>query len=259
MGTPAFMSQLATERWARRNDLSSLDTLIYGAAPTPPPVVRSLADFFPAAARYNCYGLTETSSALTCLGEGEIVGREASVGRPHPGVELRIVDGEGRDLPRGERGEVCARGPHVIAGYHQAPEIDRQRFFGEWLRTGDVGYFDDEGYLFLLDRVDDLINVAGEKYYPCQIEEVLLSDRSVAEAAAVGVTHPTKGQVIHAFVVSSSTLPVDAAALRKRCIDQLPAGAVPRRIAVLDQLPRNPTGKILRRELLSLAEPGSAE
>jgi long-chain acyl-CoA synthetase len=222
-------------------------------------VIRSLAQHFPAAARYNCYGLTETSSALTCLGEGEIEGREASVGRPHPGVQLRIVDGEGRDLPPGERGEVCASGPHVIRGYYRAPEIDRQRFFGEWLRTGDVGYFDEEGYLFLLDRLDDLINVAGEKYYPCEIEDVLLSDRSVAEAAVVGVAHPTKGQVIHAFVVPSSTLPIDASALRKRCMDQLPAGAVPRRISVLERLPRNPTGKILRRELSSLAEPGSAE
>jgi acyl-CoA synthetase (AMP-forming)/AMP-acid ligase II len=257
MGTPAFMRQLATERWARRNDLSSLETIIYGAAPTPVPVIRSLGELFPRSARYNCYGLTETSSALTCLGEEEILGREASVGRAHPGVNLKLVDDEGRELPPGERGEVCARGPNVITSYYQAPGVDRERFFGGWLRTGDIGYFDEQGYLYLLDRVDDLINVAGEKFYPCQIEEVLLSDPSVGEAAAVGVSHAGKGQVIHAFVVPALASGVDVAAIRRRCIDQLPGCAVPRRIIVLERLPRNPAGKIMRRELESFVEAGS--
>jgi fatty-acyl-CoA synthase len=251
------MRQLATDRWALRNDLTSLDTIIYGAAPTPRAVIRSLAEHFPEAARYNCYGLTETSSALTCLGEGEIEGREASVGRAHPGVSLRIVDEDGRDRPPGGTGEVCARGPNVIGSYYQAPEVDAQRFFGSWLRTGDIGYFDEQGYLYLLDRVDDLINVAGEKFYPCQIEEVLLTDPSVAEAAAVGVSHPGKGQVVHAYVVPASVDGVDVGALRKRCLEQLPGCGVPRRIVVLERLPRNPTGKILRRELPLLDDPGS--
>jgi acyl-CoA synthetase (AMP-forming)/AMP-acid ligase II len=254
MGTPALMMQLATDRWAKRNDLSSLDTIIYGAAPTPTPVIRSLAAHFPGRARYNCYGLTETSSALTCLGDPEIDGREASVGPPHPGVEIKIVDTEGQDLPTGAVGEVCAHGPNVISGYFEAPQIDAERFFGNWLRTGDLGYLDEEGFLYLLDRADDLINVAGEKFYPCQIEEVLFSDSAVAEAAAVGVQHPRKGKVVHAFVVPRSNDVIDVEALRKRCIEQLAACIVPRRITVLEQIPRNPTGKILRRELLSLAK-----
>lgn len=258
MGTPAFMMQLATDRWGERNDLSSLHTIIYGAAPTPTPVIRSLGEHFPSSSRYNCYGLTETSSALTCLGEAETRGREASVGRPHPGVEIRIGDAFGRALPPGEVGEVCARGPGVISGYFEAPGIDRERFFGSWLRTGDIGYFDEEGYLYLLDRADDQINVAGEKFYPCQIEEVLFSDPSVAEAAAVGVLHERKGQVVHAFVVPRSKEGVDVDALRRRCISELPACVVPRRIVALEKIPRNPTGKILRRELVLLVERGSS-
>jgi acyl-CoA synthetase (AMP-forming)/AMP-acid ligase II len=259
MGTPAFMMQLATDRWAKRNDLSSLDTLIYGAAPTPTPVIRSLGALFPSCARYNCYGLTETSSALTCLGEAETPGRESSVGRPHPGVEIQIGDADGLGLPPRVAGEVCARGPNVIARYFEAPQIDAERFFGTWLRTGDIGYVDEQGFLYLLDRADDLINVAGEKFYPCHIEEVLLSDPAVGEAAAVGVRHPQKGQVVHAFVVPRSGNGVDIEALRRRSIDQLPACAVPRRFTILEQIPRNPTGKILRRELVSLAEGGSAK
>ncbi|MBI4342465.1 MAG: acyl--CoA ligase [Candidatus Omnitrophica bacterium] len=255
MGTPAFMRQLASERWAARNDLSSLGRIIYGAAPTPPAVVRSLGEQFPRAARYNCYGMTETSSALTCLAADETPGREASVGRAHPGVRLRIVDADGHELPTGERGEVCALGPNVITGYFEAPEIDAQRFFGSWLRTGDVGYLDQQGYLYLLDRVDDQINIDGEKFYPCQIEEVLASDPSVSEAVAIGVSHARKGQAVHAFVVAEVNRDVDVEVLRRRCLEQLPACAVPRRIMVLDQIPRNPTGKVLRRELASMPEP----
>jgi long-chain acyl-CoA synthetase len=252
MGTPAFMQQLATDRWATRYDMSSLAALIYGAAPTPPDVVRLLGRYFPRAARYNCYGMTETSSALTCLAEPDVAGREASVGRPHPGVVLQVMDPAGRALPPGDVGEVCARGPNVIAGYFDAPDVDAARFYDAWLRTGDVGYLDAEGYLYLLDRLDDQINIAGEKFYPSEIENVLLADPSVQEAAAVGVPDALKGRVVYAFVVPAPDREVDVEALRRRCLAQLPACAVPRRVAVLGQLPRNPTGKLLRRELTAL-------
>jgi len=252
MSTPAFMQQLATERWAARSDLSSLRAIIYGAAPTAPPVVRLLGRYFPNAARYNCYGMTETSSALTCLAEPDAPGREASVGRPHDGVTLQVVDGKGTPVPAGERGEVCARGPNVIANYFDAPEVDAERFYGPWLRTGDVGYVDADGFLYLLDRLDDQINIAGEKFYPSQIEDVLLAESSVREAAALGVPDALKGRVVHAFVVPAPDAELDVEALRRRCVDALPACAVPRRITVLDQLPRNPTGKVLRRELTGL-------
>lgn len=254
MSTPAFMYQLASDRWATRNDLSSLDTIIYGAAPTPPSVVRALGTYFPGAGRYNCYGMTETSSALTCLAEPDIAGREASVGPPHAGVRLRIVDGDGRDAPPGGLGEVCANGPNVIARYFDAPDVDARRFFGEWLRTGDVGYVDADGYLYLVDRVDDQINIAGEKFYPSEIEDILLADPAVGEAAAVGVPDALKGQVVHAFVVAASGAAVDLDALRRRCMETLPPCAVPRRIAILDEIPRNPTGKVLRRDLVSLVD-----
>ena len=251
MGTPALMRQLVNERWSNRHDLSSLVCIIYGAAPTPPDVVRALGERFPAARRFNCYGMTETSSALTCLGGKEVAGRESSVGFPHRGVRLRIVGPDGSDLPVGERGEVCARGPNVILTYLDAPALDRERFLEGWLRTGDIGMLDDEGCLTLLDRVDDQINVAGEKYYPFQVEEVLAAAPGVADVAAVGVADVLRGQVVHAFVTRASEVEIDLEALRRRCIECLPACIVPRRITLLDALPRNPSGKILRRELAS--------
>jgi acyl-CoA synthetase (AMP-forming)/AMP-acid ligase II len=254
MGTPALMRQLASERRGRQHDLSSLASLIYGAAPTQAAVVQALGEHFPGVARYNCYGLTETSSALTCLAEEDIPGHEASVGRAHPGVSIRIADGHGREVRRGERGEVCAHGINVIPAYFEAPEISAQRFYGEWLRTGDVGYYDEQGFLYLLDRVDDQINIDGEKFYPCQIEEVLAGDPAVNEAVAIGIPHPRKGQTVSAFVVAEAGCAVDVDALRRRCLELLPACAVPRRITVLDQIPRNPTGKVLRRELALLSD-----
>jgi acyl-CoA synthetase (AMP-forming)/AMP-acid ligase II len=254
MGTPAFMRQLVSERSAKRHDLSSLDQIIYGAAPTPPSIVRVLGEAFPLAHRFNCYGMTETSSALTCLGEQEVDGREASVGRAHSGVMLRILDAAGHEVPKGHHGEVCAMGPNVISKYFEAPEVDAQRFYGDWLRTGDAGYVDQDGYLYLLDRVDDQINIDGEKFYPHQIEEVLAAHPLVNEAVAIGVAHATKGQVVQAFVVAEPNAEIDIEQLRKQCIARLPACAIPRRITVLTQIPRNPTGKVLRRELAAMVD-----
>ncbi|MDP6538926.1 MAG: class I adenylate-forming enzyme family protein [Planctomycetota bacterium] len=251
MGTPALMRQLAGERWSRRHDLSSLESLIYGAAPTPPEVIRALGERFPHAERFNCYGMTETSSALTCLGGREVDGREGSVGRAHPGVSLRIVDAEGRDLPPGEAGEVCARGPNVIDAYVGAPRLDAQRFLDGWLRTGDLGVLDADGRLTLRDRLDDQINVAGEKFYPFQIEAVLAAAPGVGDVAAVGVADALRGRVVHAFVTPEGEEDVDLEDLRRRCIDGLPACIVPRRITLLDDLPRNPSGKVDRRLLAS--------
>ncbi|MAF64609.1 MAG: hypothetical protein CMJ84_02965 [Planctomycetes bacterium] len=254
MGTPALMRQLTSERWSRRHDLSSLESLIYGAAPTPPEVVRALGERFPRARRFNCYGMTETSSALTCLGGEEVAGREDSVGRPHPGVRLRIVGPDGRDLPPGERGEVCASGPNVITAYVDAPALDAERFFGGWLRTGDLGALDGDGRLSLFDRLDDQINVAGEKFYPFQIEEALASQPGVGEVAAVGVADALRGRVVHAFVTTAGAAQLDLEALRRHCIEHLPACIVPRRITLLDELPRNPSGKVERRKLADRAE-----
>jgi long-chain acyl-CoA synthetase len=250
MGTPALMRQLISA--PRRHDLSSLTALIFGAAPTPAAIVRGLGEQFPGARRYNCYGMTETASALTCLAEDDMADREASVGKAHPGVALRIVDTQGNEVGVGQRGEVCAQGLNVVTSYFEAPDVDARRFHGSWLRTGDFGYLDPQGFLHLLDRMDDQINIDGEKFYPCQIEEVLAADPTVNEAVALGVSHPRKGQVVHAFVVAQPGHVVDVDALRKRCLEQLPVCAVPRQITILDQIPRNPTGKVLRRELASM-------
>ena len=249
MGTPAIFTQLLNDRASKSRDLSSLDTIIYGAAPTSVPVIRGLQEKFPQAKLYNCYGLTETCSALSCMGSEDLKGREDSVGRAHPLVEVAIRDQENQAVATGELGEVCCRGPHVIRAYFNAPEANATRFFDDWLRTGDIGYLDEDGFLYLMGRSDDVINVAGEKVYPRDIEHVLFQHPEVHDVAVVGVKNDSKGQSVKAFIVPREKRGVDVKALKRFCITELPAAFVPRIYETLDELPRNPSGKVLRRQL----------
>lgn len=255
MGTPFFYMQLLNDRASLGRDLSSIDTLIYGAAPSPVPVIRTLQRRFPGARLYDCYGLTETGSAVSCLDSSELAGHEGSVGRAHPGVELSIRGEDMRELAAGEVGEVCCRGPNVIRSYYKAPEANAARFHGDWLRTGDMGYLDPAGYLFLLGRCDDLINVAGEKAYPSSIENVLYQHPQVLDAAVSVVADPAKGQLVKAVVVPRSGTGLDVRELRRFCLAQLPAVFVPRIFEFVAALPRNPSGKVLRREIFAAARP----
>jgi len=250
MGTPAIFTQLLNDRASKSRDLSSLDTIIYGAAPTSVPVIRGLQEKFPQAQLYNCYGLTETCSALSCMSSEDLKGREASVGRAHPKVEVSVRDNDNVAVAQGELGEVCCRGPHVITSYFNAPEANATRFFDDWLRTGDVGYLDEEGFLYLMGRSDDVINVAGEKVYPRDIEHVLFQHPDVHDVAVVGVKNDSKGQSVKAFIVPRDKSGVDIKTLKRFCITELPAAFVPRIYETLDELPRNPSGKVLRRQLI---------
>lgn len=248
MGTPFFYMQLLNDRTSLGRDLSSIGTVIYGAAPTPPPVIRALREQFPAAHLFNCYGLTETCSALSCLASDELPGHATSVGRAHAGVVVSIR-GEGhRELPAGEVGEVWCRGPNVIGSYYKSPAADAARFHDGWLRTGDMGYLDRESFLYLLGRCDDQINIAGEKIYPCDIENVLYEHPDVLDVAVSVVPDPAKGELIKAFVVPRSDR-LDLGELKRFCLQHLPPIFVPRAFELTEALPRNPGGKILRRKL----------
>jgi acyl-CoA synthetase (AMP-forming)/AMP-acid ligase II len=249
MGTPFFYMQLLADHTSLARDLSSVGTLIYGAAPTPASVIRALQGQFPSARLFNCYGLTETASALSCLGPEELEGREASVGRPHPGVLLSIHGEDHREVECGVVGEVWCRGPNVISAYYNSPEANSGRFRGPWLRTGDMGYLDGDGFLYLLGRCDDLINIAGEKAYPCEIENVLYRHPDVLDAAVSVVTDPQKGHRVKAFVVPRAARALDVRDLKQFCLHHLPPTFVPKAFEIVEALPRNPSGKVLRREL----------
>jgi long-chain acyl-CoA synthetase len=180
--------------------------------------------------------------------------KPGSIGPPIPGVEMRIADPEGHWLPDGEHGEVCVRGPSVMRGYWNLPEDTAQSFFGDWFRTGDVGWRDADGCFYLVDRIKDLIISNGINVYPRIIEEMLVRHPSVAEAAVVGEPNRVHGEIPIAYVTSAPQQQVDDAELKAWCRQHLGSHEIPRRIEVVDALPKNAAGKILKRELRRAGE-----
>jgi long-chain acyl-CoA synthetase len=175
--------------------------------------------------------------------------KPGSIGPPIAGVEMRIADGDGTWLADGEHGEVCVRGRSVMQGYWRQPEETARSFFGEWFRTGDLGWRDKDGYFYLVDRIKDLIISNGMNIYPRVVEEVLVRHPGVSEAAVVGEPHRLHGEIPVAFVTVSAGQQADAADLKAWCREHLGSHEIPRRIEVLDALPKNAAGKILKREL----------
>ena len=193
-------------------------------------------------------GPTECSP-VTCVNPVGGLRKPASVGLPVPGVEIEIFDDDGIRLPRGETGEICVRGPNVMKGYWNLPEATAEAFFGEWVRTGDVGYRDDDGYLFMIDRKKDMIIVNGMNVYPRMVEEVLYRHPGISEAAVVGEPHETHGEITVAYVVPAEGAALTSAAVRAWCRERVGSHEVPRKVMLRDHLPKNAAGKILKREL----------
>jgi long-chain acyl-CoA synthetase len=193
-------------------------------------------------------GPTECSP-VTCVNPVGGPRRNGSVGVPVPGVEMRIADEAGRTLADGEVGEICVRGPNVMMGYWAQPEATRESFFGDWFRTGDLGYREPDGYFYMVDRKKDLIIVNGMNVYPRVVEEVLYTHPQVREAAVVGEPHKLHGEIPVAYVALHETDAVDAATLRTFCQEYLGRYEVPRHIYFMDELPKSAAGKILKRAL----------
>ena len=246
---PSVWTQFLRDRRSRERDLSSLQTVLYGAASMPASSVLELQDSFPEARLFNCYGQTETCGAISFLGPDSIRSHAGSIGTPHPPVEVRILDPSGAPVPDGEPGEICCRGANVMKSYFRAPDETRRRFHGDWLRTGDIGYSATDGFLYVLDRLDDLIMISGVKIYPREVENVLLGHPEVAEVAVVGVADERKGHVVMAFVVPTRGARLKEADLRQFCSHRLAPLCVPRLIRIVETLPRNHAGKVLRSTL----------
>jgi long-chain acyl-CoA synthetase len=194
------------------------------------------------------YGLTEASPIVAAnpLHLNEFNG---SVGLPFPSTDVAIFDDDGRELGVGEAGEICARGPQVMAGYWQRPDETAQVMFGDgWLRTGDVGRFDTQGYLFIEDRKKDVIVVSGFKVYPNEIEDVAVRQPGVREAAAIGVRDAQSGEVVKLFIVRKDPT-LTAAAVIAHARQNLTGYKVPRHVEFVDDLPKSNVGKVLRRAL----------
>lgn len=248
---PAVLGQMLSHPLAATADLSSLRTLMYGASPIPPDVLKRSMQLFPNASFVQMYGATETCGTIVYLPpEDHDVGgtpRMAGCGKPYPEVELRIIGSDGQDMAAGEIGEVLVRSPLVMSGYHRLPDASAQAFDDGWYRTGDSGRLDADGYLYLHDRVKDMIVSGGENIYPAEVENVLHDHPAVRDCAVIGVPDDRWGEAVRAIVVRSG--PVQADELIGFARARLAGYKLPKAIDFVDELPRNPSGKILKRVL----------
>ena len=194
------------------------------------------------------YGLTEASPVVTS-GTG-LDAPEGSIGVPLPGLRVRLVDPSGDDALVGDAGEVWVQGPNVFAGYWEDPEATAHALTSDgWLRTGDVAVVDDDGFLFLVDRVKDLIIVSGFNVFPAEVEEVLTAHPAVADAAVIGVPHPHSGEAVKAYVVTADGVSVEEDDLIHHCEVHLARYKCPQKVMFVDEIPLSATGKVLRKEL----------
>jgi long-chain acyl-CoA synthetase len=253
---PTMLNALTAVPGAAGRDYSALRSITYGASPITTTTLRAALRIF-GCDLIGLYGLTESTGGVVHLDgpDHDPAGPRQhllrSAGRPYEWVELRIVDPTtGEDLPVGSVGEVWLRAPNVMAGYFNRPE-DTARALGPdgWLRTGDGGYLDEAGYLFLTDRIKDMIISGGENVYPIEVEEVLTRHPQVADAAVIGVPDDHWGEVVKAFVVRREDHRLAGEDLLSFARAQLAGYKLPRSIEFVDDLPRTPTGKVLKREL----------
>jgi fatty-acyl-CoA synthase len=246
---PAMIKDILALPDIEHRDLSSVRVIINGGEKMPIPLIERLQRTFPAAWFADAYGLTETVSGDTFLDRDSIVTKLGSVGRPCLYLELDIWDEHGASLPPGERGEVVLRGPKVFKGYWHDPDATAAAFAGGWFHTGDIGVRDEDGYLFIVDRLKDMIVSGGENIASSEVERVLYEHASVVEAAVVGRRDERWGEVPVAYVVVRPDAPATPDELVEHCRGQLARFKVPKDVVLVDALPRNPSGKVLKREL----------
>jgi long-chain acyl-CoA synthetase len=248
---PTMLAAAADAQLARPRDVSTLRYLSHGASPISGETLRKTHKAFPGAELLHVYGTTEATPITTLLPHEELIldtPRVRSCGQPATGVELRITDGEGQDVPAGTVGDVLVRSASVMAGYWQKPGATADVMRGDWYLTGDLGYRDDEGYLFLVDRAKDMIVSGGENIYSTEVEDALASHPAVDEVAVFGVPDPRWGESVYAVV--SVRQPVTVDELVEHCRQRIAGFKVPRHVELLaEPLPKSASGKILKREL----------
>ena len=232
-----------------RHDLSSLKKLYYGASIMPVPVLEELRRRLPGVAVYNCYGQSEIAPLATVLRPEEHDARPASAGRPVLHVETRVVDPAMRDVPPGQLGEIVHRSPQLLVGYWDKPEETEEAFRGGWFHSGDLGYVDEEGYLYVVDRIKDVINTGGVLVASREVEEVLYTHPAVSEVAVIALPDPKWIEAVTAVVVLKQGARATEEELIAHARQHLAPFKVPKRVIFVDDLPRNASGKILKREL----------
>ncbi|NEC85267.1 long-chain-fatty-acid--CoA ligase [Streptomyces sp. SID12501] len=248
---PAMLRMMLTEPGVGAKDFTTLRKTVYGGSPISEALLEeSLAVLECEFAQI--YGLTETGNTAVCLPPAAHVPGGPlmqAAGHPYPGVRSKVIDGEGRELPPGAVGEVCLATPAHMVEYWGLPEKTAETLVDGWIHTGDAGYIDEDGYVFIRDRIKDAILVAGENVYPAEIENVLEGHPGVAEAVVVGAPDERWGEYVHAFIVADPEQQPTPRDLHTFLVPQLASFKLPARYEFIDSVPRNPSGKILRREL----------
>jgi long-chain acyl-CoA synthetase len=248
---PTMLAMAAGAQLARPRDVSSLRYLSHGASPISAETLRRAREAFPGAELLHVYGTTETTPITTLLPHEErILGTPLirSCGQPAAGVELRVVDDDLTDLPPRAVGQIAVRSPSVMAGYWRKPEATAEVMRGSWYLTGDLGYRDEDSYIYLVDRAKDMIVSGGENIYSTEVEDALASYPGVEEVAVFGVPHPRWGESVYAVVFSRQDAAPDE--LAAHCRGQIAGFKVPRHVELrTEPLPKSAAGKILKRKL----------
>ena len=251
-GVPTVVRTFMEHPDFSRHDLSSLASIGQGGAPVPPDLVARIeSEFSGTVSAGNGYGLTETTGGVVANSGAAYFARKDSVGLPAVGTDVRIAGPDGDELPPGSIGEVWIQGPNNVRGYWNRPEATEQAFGGGWFRTGDAGYVDDEGYLYVVDRIKDMVLRGGENVYCVEVEAVLFEHPSVLDCAVIGLPHDVLGEEVVAVVVPAPGHgPTDEDALRAHLSSRLAPFKVPSIVVWrAEELPRNATGKVLKKDL----------
>lgn len=250
---PAMLLAILNDADIAKFDVSSLKQVLYGASPIPRELLKDVLRAFKHTGFVQVYGLTETAGVITTLSPEDHIDADAEImkscGRPIPGVEIKIVNGVGEELPARSVGEIICRTIKNTKGYWNRPEDTARAIRGDWLYTGDAGYLDEEGYLFIHDRVKDMIVSGGENIYPAEIESALFGHPDIADIAVIGVPDQKWGEAVKALVVLRQGCEPDPSGLLLYARERLAGYKIPKSIEFLSEMPRNASGKILKREL----------
>lgn len=247
---PAVLLTILNHPLAQSADFTSMEEVFYGASPIPPATLKRAMEAF-GCSFVQYYGMTEVSGSITYLPpeDHDVKGtpRMASCGKPFPKVEIKVADEDGKEVAVGSVGEILIRSDSIMKGYWNRDEDTRAAFTGDWYRSGDAGYVDEDGYVYLFDRVKDMIVSGAENIYPAEVEAALMDHPAVQDVAVIGVPDEKWGEAVKAIVVARGAL--EEAALIAFAKTKIAGFKAPKSVDFVDDLPRNPSGKILKKEL----------
>jgi len=230
-------------------NLSSLRKGYYGASPMPVEILKEIRRRLPQVDLWNFYGQTEMAPLATILGPSEQLSHAGSAGRAALNVETRIVDDSDDELPAGDVGEIVHRSPHATLGYYENDEMTQESFRNGWFHSGDLGYVDETGHLYVVDRKKDMIKSGGENVASREVEEAIYQLEGVAEVAVFGVSHPRWVEAVAAAVVPKDGVTLTSEQVIDHARSVLAGYKTPKYVVVVDALPKNPSGKIVKRQL----------